>query len=78
MKSAMNFEEYNAMKEKRNKKLKSSKDKLKYTEDDDMSVLIKKKSKKPLNQKRVVLRIIIKIINMTMKKIFMNLGTRFL
>lgn len=45
MKSAMNFEEYNAMKEKRNKKLKSSKDKLKYTEDDDMSVLIKRKVK---------------------------------
>lgn len=51
MKSAMNFEEYNAMKEKRNKKLKSSKDKLKYTEDDDVSVLIKKKSKKTFKSK---------------------------
>ncbi|GAA0701596.1 hypothetical protein GCM10008904_07700 [Paraclostridium ghonii] len=51
MKSAMNFEEHKAMKEKRNKKLKSSKEKLKYTEDDDMSVLIKNKSKKTVKPK---------------------------
>lgn len=51
MKSAMNFEEHKAMKEKRNKKLKSSKEKLKYTEDDDMSVLIKNKSKKAVKPK---------------------------
>ena len=51
MKSAMNFEEHKAMKEKRNKKLKSAKNKLKYTEDDDMSVLIKKKSKKTFKYK---------------------------
>jgi len=51
MKSAMNFEEHEAMKEKRNKKLKSSKEKLKNTEDGDMSVLIKKKSKNPSKSK---------------------------
>lgn len=44
MKSAMNFEEHKVMKEKRIKKLKT-KDKLNYTENDDMSVLLKKKNK---------------------------------
>lgn len=44
MKSAMNFEEHKAMKEKRIKKIKS-KDKVKYDETDDMSVLLKKKNK---------------------------------
>ena len=38
MKSAMNFEEHKAMKEKRNKKMKSSKDKGKFSEFDDMSI----------------------------------------
>lgn len=51
MKSAMNFEEHKAMKEKRNNKIKSSKDKMKYSEFDDMSVLIKKKTKKVTKQK---------------------------
>ena len=51
MKSAMNFEEHKAMKEKRNKKMKSSKIKGKYSESDDMSLLIKKKSKKSLKSK---------------------------
>ena len=46
MKSSMNFEEHKAMKEKRNKKLRSVKEKSKYSEADDMSILIKKKSKK--------------------------------
>lgn len=50
MKSAMNFEEHKVMKEKRSKKLKSSKGKFKYTEDDDMSVLIKKKARKTLKK----------------------------
>ena len=36
MKSAMNFEEHRAIKEKRDKKMKS-KDKMKYSETDDMS-----------------------------------------
>ncbi|HSQ88963.1 hypothetical protein [Romboutsia sp.] len=45
MKSTMNLEEHKAMKEKRLKKL-NSKDKSKYDENDDMSLLIKKKSKK--------------------------------
>ncbi|MGL4797157.1 MAG: hypothetical protein ACRC1Y_03915 [Paraclostridium sp.] len=44
MKSAMNFEEHKAMKEKRIKKIKS-KDKTKYDENDDMSILLKKKNK---------------------------------
>ena len=44
MKSAMNFEEHRAMKEKRDKKIKS-KDKMKYSESDDMSVLLKKRNK---------------------------------
>ena len=51
MKSSMNFEEHKAMKEKRNKKMKSSKIKGKYNEFDDMSLLIKKKSKKSLKSK---------------------------
>jgi hypothetical protein len=51
MKSSMNFEEHKAMKEKRNKKLKSVKDKSKYSEADDMSILIKKKSKKTVKPK---------------------------
>ncbi|WP_270648095.1 hypothetical protein [Paeniclostridium hominis] len=51
MKSSMNFEEHKAMKEKRNKKMKSSKIKGKYSESDDMSLLIKKKSKKSLKSK---------------------------
>lgn len=51
MKSAMNFEEHKAMKEKRNKKMSSSKDKGKFNEFDDMSILIKKKSKKSLKSK---------------------------
>ncbi|MEG2458105.1 MAG: hypothetical protein ACRDDM_04030 [Paraclostridium sp.] len=51
MKSAMNFEEHKAIKEKRNKKMKSLKEKEKYTEADDMSVLIKKKTKKSLKSK---------------------------
>jgi hypothetical protein len=51
MKSSMNFEEHKAMKEKRNKKLKSVKDKSKYSEADDMSILIKKKSKKIIKPK---------------------------
>ena len=45
MKSTMNLEEHKAMKEKRVKKL-SSKDKTKFEENDDMSILIKKKLKK--------------------------------
>lgn len=45
MKSHMNLEEHKAMKEKRIKKL-NSKDKPKFNENDDMSVLIKKKSQK--------------------------------
>ena len=44
MKSAMNFEEHRAMKEKRDKKIKS-KDKMKYSESDDMSLLLKKRNK---------------------------------
>lgn len=51
MKSAMNFEEHKAIKEKRNKKMNSLKEKEKYTEADDMSVLIKKKTKKSLKSK---------------------------
>ena len=50
MKSAMNFEEHRAMKEKRIKKIKS-KDKSKYNEFDDMSVLLKKKNKSTPKQK---------------------------
>ncbi|MGL5329876.1 MAG: hypothetical protein ACRDD7_11435 [Peptostreptococcaceae bacterium] len=42
MKSSMNLEEHNAIKEKRTKKLKS-KDKSKYNYDDDISALVKKK-----------------------------------
>ncbi|MGL5313628.1 MAG: hypothetical protein ACRC92_10295 [Peptostreptococcaceae bacterium] len=45
MKSTMNLEEHKVMKEKRVKKL-NSKDKVKFDENDDMSLLIKKKSKK--------------------------------
>ncbi|MPM15711.1 hypothetical protein SDC9_62082 [bioreactor metagenome] len=45
MKSTMNLEEHKAMKEKRQKSL-SSKDKGKFSESDDMSLLIKKKPKK--------------------------------
>lgn len=45
MKATMNLEEHKAMKEKREKKLKS-KDRGKYSENDDMSLLIKKKAKK--------------------------------
>ena len=51
MKSAMNFEEHKAIKEKRNKKMKSSKHKGQYTETDGMSILIKKKSKKTCKSK---------------------------
>ena len=43
MKSTMNLEEHKAMKEKRVKKL-NSKGKSKYSEQDDMSVLLKKKT----------------------------------
>ena len=45
MKSTMNLEEHKAMKEKRQKSL-GSKDKGKYDENDDMSLLIKKKPNK--------------------------------
>lgn len=45
MKSTMNLEEHTAMKEKRKKKMKS-KDKGKFSESDDMSMLINKKPKK--------------------------------
>lgn len=45
MKSTMNLEEHKAMKEKRLKKL-NSKEKIKFEEHDDMSILIKKKIKK--------------------------------
>lgn len=44
MKSHMNLEEHKAMKQKRVKKL-NSKDKSKFDENDDMILLIKKKSK---------------------------------
>ena len=50
MKSHMNLEEHKTMKEKRVKNL-NSKDKLKFDENDDMSVLIKKKSKKATKAK---------------------------
>ncbi|MBP3931520.1 MAG: hypothetical protein U0L64_04860 [Clostridium sp.] len=50
MKSAMNFEEHRAMKEKRDKKIKS-KDKMKYSESDDMSVLLKKRNKQTQKSK---------------------------
>lgn len=50
MKATMNLEEHKAMKEKREKKLKS-KDKGKYTENDDMSLLIKKKTTKTSKSK---------------------------
>lgn len=50
MKSTMNLEQHKAMKEKREKSIKV-KGKGKYDESDDMSLLIKKKSKKPLKNK---------------------------
>ncbi|RDY25156.1 hypothetical protein CHL78_019700 [Romboutsia weinsteinii] len=50
MKSTMNLEEHKAMKEKRVKKL-SSKEKSKYSENDDLSLLIKKKPSKESKSK---------------------------
>ncbi|MGL6105015.1 hypothetical protein [Romboutsia sp.] len=50
MKSTMNIEEHKSMKEKRMKKI-GSKDKPKYEENDDMSLLIKKKMKKDVKGK---------------------------
>lgn len=55
MKSTMNLEEHKAMKEKRVKKL-NSKDKSKYSEQDDMSVLLKKKTNKSSKNKNADFR----------------------
>lgn len=74
MKSTMSLEERKALKEKREKNLKS-KGKTKFTESDDMSLLIKKKTVKLRKAKTRALGIIIRSINMIMKKIFMNLHT---
>lgn len=55
MKSTMNLEEHKAMKEKRVKKL-NSKDKSKYSEQDDMSILLKKKVTKSSKSKNTDFR----------------------
>ena len=70
MKTTMNLEEHNSMKEKREKKIKS-KDKDKNIEKD---LLGNKKNKKSLIRVIIMeyLGITIKTINMIMKKIFTN------
>lgn len=55
MKSTMNLEENKAMKEKRVKKL-NSKGKSKYSEQDDMSVLLKKKANRSSKSKNTDFR----------------------
>ncbi|MGL5693721.1 MAG: hypothetical protein ACRCXA_06575 [Peptostreptococcaceae bacterium] len=55
MKSSMNLEEHDAMKEKRTKKL-TSNDKPKYDYDDDISLLVNKKKKKQIQSKDNVFR----------------------
>lgn len=55
MKSTMNLEEHKAMKEKRAKQL-NSKEKPKYSEQDDMSILLKKKTNRSSKSKNTDFR----------------------